>query len=165
MKDLNKVVSQSSRLPGVVATLAAALNLAWVAYYWGNILQTTRDSIAQGGSGPLIDHSMMRMHLMIEAALIITAVGMLSRKVAGIVIAALALVWIGVQYAGWWIWTQRTIEAAGLTAIPSSIPHAANLYEATGWNVAILAIATVLFVWEIKVLAGALIGSRGSSTQ
>lgn len=164
MKNLNKILSRSSKLPSVVAALTAGINLLWVANYWGNILQSTRDAIGQGGTGGLVDQSMIKMHIVIEAALIISALGLLSRKITGLVVSTLALVLIGVEYIGWCIWTQRTIEAAGLTAIPRIIPQAANLYGATGWNLAILAIVTALFLWDVKTLTGALIASRGNAT-
>lgn len=165
MKTLNKAMPQSPKLAGWVAVLTAVLNLLWVANYWGGILQSTRDSITQGGTGGLVDQSMIRMHLMIEAALIIAALGLLSRKITGIVISAMALIWVGIEYIGWFIWTQRTIEAAGLTAIPRFIPHAANLYGATGWNIAILVIVVALFVWEVKMLTGVFIVSQRNGTR
>ena len=162
MKELNKALVQSSRIPGVMSALTAGLNLLWVANYWGHILQSTRSSIAQGGTGALLDQSMIRMHLTIEGALIIAALGLLSHKVTGIVIAEMALLWVGIEYVGWFIWTRRTIEAAGLSEIPRYIPHAANLYGATGWNIAVLVIVAVLVVWELKTLTGVLILSHGS---
>lgn len=165
MKDLNKALVQSSRIPGVVSALTAGLNLLWIASYWGHILQLTRSSIAQGGTGVLVDQSMIRMHLTIEGALVIAALGLWSRKVTGIVIAEMALLWASIEYVGWFIWTRRTIEAAGLSGIPDSIPHAMNLYGSTGWNIAVLVIVTVLFVWELKTLTGVLSLSHGSNAR
>lgn len=160
MKNLHKIASKSLNLAIGVAVVTAALNLLWVANYSGDLFQSRSASIAQGGTGWLIDQSVVRMYLIIEVALITAALGLLSRKVKGIVISALALMWVGIEYGGWFIWTLRTIEASGLKEIPSGIPHAGGFYGATGWNMAVLVIAAALFAWEIKTLIAILIGSR-----
>lgn len=128
MTDLNKALVHSCKLPGVVAIVTAALNLVWVVVYWGNIFQSTRNSIEQGGTGGLVEHSLLRMHLMIEAALIIAAIGLLFCRITGIVISAMALIFVGIEYIGWAIWTRRTIEAAGLTTIPEFIPRRKSVW-------------------------------------
>jgi hypothetical protein len=159
MRDF-KIPSRSLKLAIGVAVLTAASNLIWFLYYWGGLLQAKRNSIAQGGDGWLIDWSVVGMHLRIEVVLIIAALGLLSRKVSGLIISLIALIWIGIEYLNWYIWTQRTIEAADIIEIPRVIPGAGNLYGATGWNIAVLAIVSALFVWEAKTLIGILRSSH-----
>ncbi len=160
MRKKREISHTSLNFAIVVAALTAALNLLWIAYDLGRLFWSTGTSIAQGGTGGLVDWSMVRMYLIVETALIIATFSLLSRKIKGVIVSVIALMCVGVEYIWWFIWTRRIIEAAGLTEIPSLIPHAGNLYGATGWNLAILVIATALFAWEIKIIIGFLYSSR-----
>lgn len=129
----------------IVAILAAASNTLWITGYLGATSQSTE-------RGVLVDQSMVGMHIMIELALLVAAVGLLLRSVKGLVISIIALSWIGIEYILWFIKTQSIIKGAGLKQIPSLIPHAGNLYGATRWNLVVLIIVAFLFAWEVLTL-------------
>lgn len=135
----------------VVAVSLAVLNLFWLVIGYSALYHSIAISVAQGGS-PLIDQSMIRRDLMIELALVVAAVGGLARKVSGLLLSLVALIWVGVEYIWWFIWTKRTIAAAGLSELPAGLPQAGNLAGATSWNLVVLVVVVLLFIWEASMV-------------
>ncbi len=146
------VASVAVRIGIVIAIALAALNLVWLVAEYGRLYSSINAGIAQGGSAPLLNHSVIRRDLTIEIALIVAAIGALSRKVGGLLFTLIALVWVFIEYIGWYIWTKQTIVAAGLTDLPSGVPQAWKLVGATPWNLVILVVAVFLFLWEVRVV-------------
>lgn len=156
---------QLSRSPGVkigivVAVSLATLNLLWLIVAYSGLYHSITTSVAQGGSPPLIDQSTIRRDLMIELALVVTAVGVLSRNVIGLLFSFVALIWVGVEYIWWFVWTKRTIAAAGLDELPSGVPQVWNLGGATPWNLVVLVVAVFLFLWEARIARETLRASK-----
>jgi hypothetical protein len=130
----------------------AVLNLVWLIIGYSGLYHSIASSVAQGGSAPLLNQAAIRRDLMIELALLIAAVGLLCRNVTGLVLSLVALVWVIIEYVWWFIWTRRTIAAAGLAELPSGMPQAWNLAGATAWNLVVLVVAVCLFIWQARVI-------------
>lgn len=145
------VGSVAVRIGIVIAISLATLNLVWLVTEYGRLYSSISAGIAQGGSAPLISQSVIRRDLTIEMALIVAAVGVLSRKISGLLISMLALVWVFIEYLGWYVWTKQAIVGAGLTELPAGIPQAWKLAGATPWNLVVLVVAVFLFFWEARV--------------
>jgi hypothetical protein len=124
----------------------------WLVTEYAQIYTSNAAGIAQGGSAPLINQSVIRRDLTIEIALIIATISLLSRKLNGFLISLIALVWVVVEYIGWYVSTRRGIVAAGFTQLPAGMPRAWNLAGATPWNVVVLVIAISLLLWEARVV-------------
>ena len=135
-----------------VAVSLAVLNLVWLIIGYSGLYHSIASSVAQGGSAPLLNQAAIRRDLMIELALLIAAVGLLCRNVTGLVLSLVALVWVIIEYVWWFIWTRRTIAAAGLAELPSGMPQAWNLAGATAWNLVVLVVAVCLFIWQARVI-------------
>jgi len=95
------------------------------------------------------DPSVLMMHIRIGLALLISVVGLSSRRVVGLLLSALALVWVCVEYLTWYFWSIRLKSNAGLESFPASVTHASNLYGATPWNAVVLVLVIVALSWEI----------------
>jgi len=142
-----------------VAIFVAALNTLWLV--WGTIsFMLARSEAARQGVGWFVDWSHTFMHARISLALIVAAACLWSRTVRGLVISASALTWVVIEYAWWAIWSQRFLASMDIPEFHSSTPHVFNIFGATGWNVAVLAIALALLLWELKTLIGLLIKAR-----
>jgi hypothetical protein len=92
------------------------------------------------------------MLIRIALALMISAIALWSRKFIGLCLSILSLIWLGVEYVAWYMWSLRSLKNAGLEHFPDGVPHALNLGGATGWNAAVLVVAVALFAWEVKML-------------
>lgn len=95
------------------------------------------------------DSSILMMHIRIGLALLLSVVGLWSRRVIGLFLSVLALVWVGLEYIAWFLLSTRIKSNAGIESLPSSVPHASNLYGATPWNVVVLVLVIAVLVWEI----------------
>ncbi len=135
-----------------VAVSLAVLNLVWLIIGYSGLYHSIASSVAQGGSAPLLNQAAIRRDLMIELALLIAAVGLFCRNVPGLMLSLVALVWVIIEYVWWFIWTRRTIAAAGLAELPSGMPQAWNLAGATAWNLVVLVVAVCLFIWQARVI-------------
>lgn len=139
------------RIGIVIAISLATSNLVWLITEYSQLASSINAGIAQGGSAPLISQSVIRRDLSIEIALIVAAIGMVSRKISGLLVSLIALVWVVIEYIGWYVWTKQAIVAAGLTELPSGIPQAWKLAGATPWNLVVLVVTVFLFLWEARL--------------
>ena len=129
----------------VAAALAAIVHLAWFAVWFIGFrerLSAAKIVIVDW------DPSVSMMHVRIAVALIISVAGLFSRRAVGMFLSALALGWVGLEYAAWFSWTVRIKSNAGIETLPSSIPHASNLYGASPWNIVVLVLTIAVFLWE-----------------
>lgn len=95
------------------------------------------------------DPSVFMMHIRIGMALVLGFAALLSRRVIGLYLSALALVWIGLEYAAWFLWSIRIRSNAEVERFPSVIANAVNLYGATPWNLLVLVLVVAVLVWQI----------------
>lgn len=138
----------------IIAVVIAMSNLLWVLGYFGSMQQSIAKSIEQGGTGYVIPVVLWR-HILIETALIASAIGLLFRNVAGLVVSLLGLTGVGVIYVWWYLWTQGAIENAGLSRLPAGA-QVGGLAGATGWNLVVLTIVFLLIVWQAVLLVNVL---------
>lgn len=113
------------------------------------------------------DPSVFMMHIRIGLALLISIVGLSTRRVIGLIFAASALAWVGVEYVGWFFWSIRIKSSADIKTFSSSVPHALNLYGGTLWNAVVLVLAVVVLLLvirqAIRIVESEMIpGSKGS---
>lgn len=53
------------------------------------------------------DPSVFMMHIRIAIGLLLSVVGLFSRRVIGLFVSTLALVWVGLEYLAWFFWSMR----------------------------------------------------------
>jgi hypothetical protein len=143
-RDINLAIS--------IAILTAILNVLWVGWNQHNEVATYQRALASGAE---IQRSLFfpMILIRISVALVISAASLWFRNAIGLCVSALSLLWVGIEYIGWYNWSWHIKEGAGIKEFPSITPHIANLYGATGWNMVVLLIAVALFVWEVKTFA------------
>jgi hypothetical protein len=128
-----------SRIAIVVVAVTATLNLAWFVNKYSQL------------HGDL-NQSIVRRDWMIAAALIIAALSLASKRGFGLMLSLIAFLWVLFEYLRWYFWTKKLLGNLDLTRFPPGVPHAAHLWGATGWNVLVLIIVSVLVIWEIVIL-------------
>lgn len=99
--------------------------------------------------------------LRIALLLIVSAIGLASRKVIGICISALALAWTGIEYLFWYAWSSRILQEAGLSSFPVGTTHMFGLEGARWWNIVVLIGTLALLLWEIIAISN-IVRSRTS---
>lgn len=97
------------------------------------------------------DPSFLMMHIRIGIALAIAASSLFSTRVIGLLVAAIASVWVFAEYFSWYVWSSRIRGNLEHAEFSSMTPHALNLYGARWWNIAILILVITLLLWEIKL--------------
>jgi hypothetical protein len=104
-------------------------------------------------------------HLNIAAAFVLSAVCLWWRSSISYALSALAALWIGLIFV-WWYFDSvaflRNLEISDYSQL--DVPDFQHIWMFRGaiwWDMVTLVIAGALFLWVIKVLAGALIMLRG----
>ena len=110
--------------------------------------------MSAAGAEFFVDTAYMMMHLSIAFALLLSAICLWSRRASAFYISGLALAWVIYEYFSWYLASRSALKNAGLEHWPSGYPHAFNIGGATGWNIAVLLLTVVLFVWHIKTFIG-----------
>ena len=133
------------------AAFAAAIHTVWLVTNW-IAFRRQLDAITMVivDWDPSIDMWQARIGLI----LLISVAGLLSRRVVGLFLSTLALAWVVLEYYEWYAWSMRLKSNAGIEHFPLLIPHAANLYGATPWNVMVLVLVIAVLLWEIGKLFG-----------
>lgn len=93
------------------------------------------------------DPSVFMMHIRIGIALLLSVLGFLSRRMVGLLMAMLALVWVGLEYVAWFVWSMRIRSNAEIETFPSSAGNALNLYGASVSNLVVLALVIAVLLW------------------
>ena len=136
-----------ARLIAIAVACFTTLQLIWELY---GLFHEYNKAIAAGAEVNL-SMSLPWMFIRINLALILSAVGLYFRHVKGLLISMLALIWVGIEYLSWHIWSLRIKAMAGIGDFQSTTPYADNLYGATRWNIAVLVVVAAFFVWEVKI--------------
>jgi len=145
-----------------VSALIAAANALWIAWELLIFFQAKSKADAQGAE-IFYDMAPYWMQVRIAIALIINAACLCFRRNIGLIVSLLALVWVGVEYGQWYSLSLK-VKAVTEDYSRLSTPHTAGLYGATGWNIVVLVVTVVLFIWEMKMLVGIIITSRKHGT-
>ena len=91
----------------------------------------------------------------ITAGFIVTAIGLGIKKAAGFFLSLLTLTLVGGFYILWYLGTlsiMREYKAQDFFKLGRQGQHLLPLYEATWWDLVVLAVTIILFVWHIKTL-------------
>lgn len=91
------------------------------------------------------------MKTRIAVALIVSVVGLLFGKLRGLVISALALGWIIVEYLAWWRGSFYGIEQSGSSF--SKFEHIAYLIDANWWDIWVLIVVTVVLITAMVLMS------------
>jgi hypothetical protein len=163
---LHAISPRGYKLALSVTALTCALNALWVTYQIGF-------SYGRAGCGyPCTsghqDFTQLLIQLRITIALTVVVFGLFSRRPAGFLISALALAYVAAEYLWWYFDSLRWLKEVGVEDFsklpaPHEIQYAGNLYGATWWDLVVLAVAIILFTWEMKVLLRTLTTSQSSS--
>ncbi|HEX8137841.1 MAG TPA: hypothetical protein VF544_09650 [Pyrinomonadaceae bacterium] len=165
-KALHQLPPRGIKLVIGIALLTASLNALWIAYRVGY-------TNGQTGCGyPCVpehqDFTLQYMQIRIGLALVISAVCLWSRRAIGFFISAIALTWAGKEYVWWYLESLRRLKAMDLNDFSElktpSLQHVNNLLGATWWDIAVLIVIILLFIWQIKTLAQILNSSYGKRT-
>jgi hypothetical protein len=98
------------------------------------------------------------MRLKIGVALLLIAIALASKTIMGFCISFLASVLIQIQYALWYLDTQRWLRELGLIDFsqlkdPALVPHFAGIYQALPMDFAIFLFTTAVLIWQVRVIA------------
>ena len=147
--------------PFLVCIVIAALNALAFAYRIGYLVADNACSY----SGPLVrDNSYDFMRLKIEVALVVIAIALRFRTILGFYISLLATVLIEIQFALWYLDTQRWLRDVKVTDFsklePGLVPHFAGIYQATPWDFVLFVFTSALLVWQVRVLIALITSTR-----
>jgi hypothetical protein len=151
----------------VVCIVIAALNALVVSYTIGY-----GDGQAAGASSFYVpkhrDIFYDLIRLKIELALSIVAIVLRFRRVLGIFISVLATLFIGIQYAFWYLDTKRWLRELGVSdfsqlPVPSEWPNFAGFYQGTPWDIVILVFTGLLLAWQARVIIALVSRGRRSN--
>ena len=91
----------------------------------------------------------------LTVGLIVSALCLLTRTLAGLIFSTLSLIWVASVYVLWYRGTLsviRNAEVDSFYSLPDQSQHLLPLNGATWWDLAVLAIVIVVWFWHIKVL-------------
>lgn len=137
-------------LVAMIASLMAGTNILWLVWVLFRFGEEIRSSAEQGGA-PQVDRTIFGMLLRIALALTINAISLWSRELISLCISILGLIWVGIEYLGWYRWSVLTLKNAGLNDFPLGTPHIFGFYGATKWSIVVLMLAIFLFIWEVAI--------------
>lgn len=141
--------SNGVRVAGIISALTAVINAILVVYHLVELRSRIRKTsliIVQ------IDPPVSLMHIRIALALLLAAVCLMRRRVVSLLISVVALIWVLMEYGGWYLWSASIRRETGIVSPPGLL----GLYGANVWHVAVMAIVLALVIWETKILFGSL---------
>ena len=133
-----------------VLLLTALLNLGVEVYS----VMTKPPITFQIGSGTVTAYPntlFIVMKTRIAVALIVSVVGLLFGRLRGLVISALALGWIIVEYLAWWRGSFYAIQQSGSSF--SKFEHIAYLIDANWWDIWVLIVVTVVLITAMILMS------------
>lgn len=128
-------------------------NLAYSAYALGFIDGQAFESsgnYAVGGDSSF----MIRLRLAIQLGLLVCVVGLVLRTLYGVLASMAAVISLGIVYSWWHRESDaflRNLEVADYSAVPDA-GHVAGLRGGTWWDLLVLVVAAILFVWQVAIL-------------
>jgi len=156
---LDKVSKAEFISVAILSVLVACMAGAWAVYrvgYFDGQVRCGYPCIGSGHKSIFVD----AMRLRIAIALGATAIGMCAKRSSGFFVSLVSLAFSEIQYIYWYIWSIRWLYEAGLedfSRLPSQteIPHALGLYGGTSWDILVFGIASVLLLWQLRLVFGA----------
>lgn len=92
-------------------------------------------------------------------ALVFSGIGLWTRKVFGFLLSLIALVCLAGIYFLWYRGTLWIMEMGGVkefSQMPDQQQYLLPLYNATWWDIVVLAVAMIVLVWQVVLLRRAL---------
>jgi hypothetical protein len=89
------------------------------------------------------------MKVRIGLALVLGAAALCSGRLRGLAVSCVALGWIVIEYLMWWYRSYGIAKNAEAGEF-SKISHLAYLHNATWWDVWIIAVISVILIYELK---------------
>lgn len=150
-----KVASVIAMLTASVSALRLAHDIGYsVAIHTSDYTEHIRLSEPEWSLG------FVETHLLgIATGLIVSGIGLWSRKFIGFLLSFLALLWVGMNYVLWYagtLSTMRDVEIHDFSEMPDQSQHLLALIDATWWDMVVAAITIILFGWQIRTLIVAL---------
>ena len=93
--------------------------------------------------------------MLVTLALVFSAVGLWSRRVLGFLLSSIALMCLAGIYTLWYRATlsqMRLFEARDFSEMPDQQQHLLILLGATWWDIMVLAVALLIFLWQAVML-------------
>lgn len=147
----------------VVTVFIALIHALWVAHYMAFVNGWNEWDVALDGRLGTRFHGLLtyaRLHISMATLLVVSCVGLWSRKALGFCISMLALLLILVGYVWWYFDSLAVLRAyharSFLDYSVSYIQHIGWMYKATWWNVVMLTVPAALFFWHVQTLPNAL---------
>lgn len=134
----------------VLTASASALRLAFHLGYFYHLFKCTRlvrltCYLSMEGSYVCV----------ITLTLLLSAVGLWSQRRLGFLVSLLALAGLGEVYRQWYLASLSTMEMYGaktFSELPEQQQHLLPLYNATWWDLVVLAVAVTVFIWQVVML-------------
>jgi hypothetical protein len=161
---VDEISSREFRVVAFVCIIIAALNALIVAYSIGYGNGRVVCGYPCYFPGPReFSHDFMRVK--IELAFLVIATALWFRRVMAFCISLVAALFIDIQYAFWYLDTQRWLREMHVSnfsqlPVPSEWPHFAGIYQATPWDFVLLAFTSALLVWQVRVLVALITSTR-----
>jgi len=145
VSNLRSLSRKSLKVAFIIAAMTAVINAIWLTYRFAQLNSnpgSTSLVIVQ------IDPSVSLMLIRIGFGLLLAAVCLWYRRVASLVMSMAALIWVLIEYTGWYLWSASIRREAGVAGVPGFL----SFYGANAWNVAVIVIVLALLTWEVKTL-------------
>ena len=142
-----------------VAALNALVIVFGLGYLYG------QQAVKTYAPGPY-DYTYDLMRIEIGIALVIIVVALYSRRLVGLCLSVIATILIEVQYVRWYQDTQRWLSDVHLSDLSQATwtdKHFAGVYQAAPWDFVLFVCATLLFIWQLRVVIAFVQRSRQKS--
>lgn len=146
--------SGSGKVWNVIATLllvTSVLNLGWLVYLR---LNGPPAVVREDGFSIFINPNAQFafMKTRIAVALILSVLGLLIGKRKGLLISAMALGWIIVEYVAWWVRSFSAVRESASASF-SKVAHLAFLHSASWWDIWVFVIVAVVLISEMRLMS------------
>jgi hypothetical protein len=133
-------------------TLTAFLNVLWVVY---NVGYSDGASTANQHSISGVD-GIRSLNVRIGIGLLVAMIALWLRGIVSFVVSAVALGYIGGEYAVWYLDSVNALKIMGMESWADfqdpDFPYVGALRGATWWNIVVLAAVSILLIWQLMVL-------------
>lgn len=134
-------------------TLTALLNMLWVAYnvgYSDGADMASQHSISGGDVH-------RALNIRIGIGLLVATIGLWLRGIVGFLVSAVALGYVGSEYV---LWYQDSVHALKVMGMESwadfqdpDFPYVGVLRGAEWWNIVVLAVVSILLIWQLAIIS------------
>ncbi len=137
-----------------ILVLVALLNTLRVTYNMG--YSAGWDDGAYAASQAFLSgHNPIELRqLRIALTLVVMALGFWSRRVAGIYVAMVSIMWIGWEYLDWWQFSLNWLQQAEVISFSEvhnpDLKYVGQLFGASWWDIGVLLITAMMLAWLLR---------------